>query len=185
MNFTLSCAFIAAGLTVGLGHHNAVLPQREEILAIKVRPEKHLFTCPLSTDTVFTHQWQALATATYISNMMLIKLSIGVFLLRLATQRRYRWTIWGSMGIIASMSTALFLWDIFQCNPVAAQWDYTIPNYTCASASQVVTVAYILSVLNILSDWLYALLPIPMLWKARMTPQAKITVSVVLGLGIL
>lgn len=117
--------------------------------------------------------------------MMFIKLSIGVFLLRLATQRRYRWTIWGSMGIIASMSSALFLWDVFQCKPVAAQWDYTIPNYTCASTAQVVDVAYALSVLSILSDWLYALLPIPMLWKATMTPQAKITVSVVLGLGIL
>ncbi|KAJ4388578.1 hypothetical protein N0V93_006036 [Gnomoniopsis smithogilvyi] len=162
-NFTLSCAFIALGLTVGLGHHNAVLPQKDEILAIK---------------------WQALATATYISNMMFIKLSIGVFLLRLATQRRYRYTIWGSMGVIASMSTALFLWDIFQCNPVAAQWDYTIPGYQCASTSQVVNVAYSLSVLSILSDWLYALLPIPMLWKATMTPQAKITVSVVLSLGI-
>lgn len=36
LNFTLSSAFIAAGLAVGLGHHNAVLPQVEEILAIKV-----------------------------------------------------------------------------------------------------------------------------------------------------
>ncbi|KAJ4416172.1 hypothetical protein N0V82_006932 [Gnomoniopsis sp. IMI 355080] len=160
-NFTVSCAFIAAGLTVGLGHHNAVLPTWEEILALK-----------------------ALATATYISNMMFIKLSIGVFLLRLAVQRRYRWTIWGSMGIIASMSSALFLWDIFQCNPVAAQWDYTIPNHTCASTTQVVNVAYALSVLSILSDWLFALLPIPMLWKATMTKHAKITVSIVLSLGI-
>lgn len=89
------------------------------------------------------------------------------------------------MGIIASMSSALFLWDVFQCKPVAAQWDYTIPSYTCASTTQVVDVAYVLSALSIVSDWLYALLPIPMLWKAKMTPQAKATVSIVLGLGIL
>lgn len=117
--------------------------------------------------------------------MMFIKLSIGVFLLRFATQKRYKWIIWVSMGIVASMSTALFLWDIFQCKPVAAQWDYTLPNYTCVTPSQVVQVAYVLSVLNIVSDWLYALLPIPMLWKVKMTPQAKATVFVILGLGIL
>ncbi|CAN8095686.1 unnamed protein product [Discula destructiva] len=162
-NFTLSCAFIAVGLTRGLGRHNTTLPQWEEILAIK---------------------WQAIATATYITNMMFIKLSIGVFLLRLATQRRYRWIIWTSMGIVAAMSTALFLWDMFQCKPVAAQWDYTIPGYTCVSPGQVVQAAYALSVLSILSDWLYALLPIAMLWNAKMTPQAKATVSVVLSLGI-
>lgn len=117
--------------------------------------------------------------------MMFIKLSIGVFLLRLASQRRYKWIIWISMGIVATMSSALFLWDIFQCKPVAAQWDYTIPGYTCVSPEQVVQAAYALSALSILSDWLYALLPIPMLWTAKMTPQAKATVSVVLGLGIL
>lgn len=116
---------------------------------------------------------------------MFIKLSIGVFLLRLASQRRYKWIIWVSMGIVAAMSSALFLWDMFQCNPVAAQWDYTIPNHMCVAPEQVIQAAYALSVLSILSDWLYALLPIPMLWKAQMTPQAKATVSVVLGLGVL
>lgn len=117
--------------------------------------------------------------------MMLIKLSIGVFLLRLATQRRYKWIIWISMGVVFIWSTALFFWDIFQCHPVASQWDYTIPGYMCVSAQQVVNAAYALSVLNIITDWLYALLPIPMIWKAKMTVQAKATVAVVLGLGIL
>lgn len=117
--------------------------------------------------------------------MMFIKLSIGVFLLRLSSQRRYTWIIWISMGIVAAMSIALFLWDMFQCDPVAAQWDTSLPGFTCVSAEQVIQAAYALSVLSIVSDWLYALLPIPMLWKAKMTPQAKATVSVVLGLGIL
>lgn len=117
--------------------------------------------------------------------MAFIKLSLGVFLLRLATQKRYKWILWASMGVVGLMSTALFFWDVFQCQPVVAQWDYTIPGYRCVSAQEVVTAAYALSVLNIVTDWLYALLPIPMIWKAKMTTQAKITVGVVLGLGIL
>lgn len=133
-------------------------------------------------------KYQALATATYVLNMWLIKLSIAIFLLRIALQKRYRWTIYVSMIIITIWSLALFFWDVFQCTPVTAQWDYTIlqrdSNAECASADSVVMAAYALSVMNILSDWLYALLPIPMIWNVKMTLEAKLTVSLVLGLGI-
>ncbi|KAF3770744.1 hypothetical protein M406DRAFT_239910, partial [Cryphonectria parasitica EP155] len=164
-NFTVSCGFILAGVTItkALGRHNSTLPQWKQIAGAKT---------------------QAVATATYITNMMFIKLSIGFFLLRLATQRRFKWIIWVSMAIVLLWSTALFFWDVFQCQPVAAQWDTTIPNYTCVSATQVVNAAYALSVLNIVTDWLYALLPIPMIWKAKMTVQTKITVALILGLGV-
>ncbi|KAI1101962.1 hypothetical protein F4804DRAFT_314549 [Jackrogersella minutella] len=120
--------------------------------------------------------------------MWLIKLSIGIFLLRLATQKRYRYTLYASIVIITIWSIVLFFWNIFQCNPVPAQWDYTIlandPTSHCVSADEIVNAAYALSVMTILSDWMYALLPIPMLWKVKMTLQAKLTVVFVLGLGV-
>lgn len=116
---------------------------------------------------------------------MFIKLSIGIFLLRLAVQKRYQVIIYASMAVVFVWSTALFFWDVFQCHPVAAQWDFTIPAYTCVSAQQVVDAAYALSVLNIITDWLYALLPVPMIWKVKMTSQAKATVVAILGMGIL
>ncbi|KAI0377982.1 hypothetical protein F5Y04DRAFT_263226 [Hypomontagnella monticulosa] len=167
LNFTVSCAFILLGVQDGLGRHNRSLDQFHEIEALK---------------------YQALATATYVLNMWLIKLSIGIFLLRLASQKRYKYTLYASIVIVGIWSIVLFFWNIFQCNPVAAQWDYTIlqndPNARCVSADEIVNAAYALSVMNILSDWLYALLPIPMLWKVKMTAQAKLTVVVVLGLGV-
>ncbi|KAJ0116147.1 hypothetical protein J7T55_005093 [Diaporthe amygdali] len=161
--FTVSCTFILLGVDIGLGRHNRSLPQGQEIEALK---------------------WQALATATYVLNMMFIKLSIGFFLLRLAMQKRYLYTIYGTMFVVLIWSLALFLWDIFQCSPVPAQWDYTIPNLKCVSAQEVVNAAYSLSVMTILTDWLFALLPIPMIWHVKMSAQAKATVVVVLGLGI-
>ena len=166
INFSISCAFILRGCYYGLGRHNMSLPQEREIKALK---------------------YQALATATYVANMWLIKMSIAIFLLRIAIQRRYQYTIYVSMGIITVWSLALFFWDVFQCNPVQAQWDYRMlkdPVAHCASAESVIMAAYALSVMNIISDWLYALLPIPMIWHVKMTIEAKITVSLVLGLGI-
>ncbi|KAL1858252.1 hypothetical protein Daus18300_009998 [Diaporthe australafricana] len=161
--FTISCTFILLGVNTGLGRRNKSLPQNQEIDALK---------------------WQALATATYVLNMMFIKLSIGFFLLRLAVQKRYLYTIYGTMFVVLIWSLALWFWDIFQCSPVQAQWDYTIPNLKCVSAQEVVNAAYALSVMTIVTDWLFALLPIPMIWHVKMTSQAKATVVVVLGLGI-
>ncbi|KAI1503581.1 hypothetical protein F5X99DRAFT_98625 [Biscogniauxia marginata] len=167
INFTVSCAFILRGVTYGVGRHNKSLSQDDEIEAL---------------------MYQALATATYILNMLLIKLSIGIFLLRLAMERRYKYTIYISLGIITIWSLVLFFWNLFQCNPFAAQWDYTIlqkdPSAHCVSAEEIVNAAYALSVMTVLSDWLYALLPIPMIWNVKMTVQAKATVIAVLGLGI-
>lgn len=132
--------------------------------------------------------YQALATATYIANMMFIKLSIGVFLLRLATQKRYKYMIHVSLFIVAVFSVVLFFWNLFQCYPLQAQWDYRIlandKDAHCVSPVAVVDAAYALSAFTVVSDWFYALIPIPMVWKVKMTKQAKATVMVVLGLGV-
>ncbi|KAF7547315.1 hypothetical protein G7Z17_g7819 [Cylindrodendrum hubeiense] len=162
--FTVSCVFILIGVHDGLGRHNeAIEDDHDEVNAL---------------------MWQALATATYVLDMMFIKLSIGVFLLRLSVQKVYTWILWVSLAIITVWSCVIFFWDIFQCSPVAKQWDFRITTGQCVSADQVVAAAYSISVMTILSDWLYALLPVPMLWTVKMTKQAKATVIVILGLGV-
>ncbi|OHW98098.1 integral membrane family protein [Colletotrichum incanum] len=136
-------------------------------------------------------QYQALATATYVLDMLFIKLSIGFFLLRLSNSKFYNWIIYVSLAIVTVWSVVIFFWNVFQCSPVEAQWDYAILNSKCVSPDAVVAAAYSISVMTILSDWLYtvltdfeALLPIPMIWSVKMTKQAKATVIVILGLGI-
>lgn len=167
INYTISCAFILIGVQYGLGRHNKSLDQEHEIGALK---------------------YQALATITYIADMMFIKFSIGFFLLRLAVQRRYTYTIYGSIFVVGCWSLVLFFWNLFQCHPVAAQWDYTIlqkdTTAFCVDSSAVVNAAYSLSALTVLSDWFYALIPIPMIWSVKMSIQAKATVVIVLGLGV-
>jgi hypothetical protein len=102
--------------------------------------------------------WQALATMTYVLDMMLIKLSIAIFLLRLSVQNVYKYILWGSIFVVTIWSLVTFFWNLFQCKPVEAQWDFTILNSgkgTCVSTEEVVSAAYAISVMTILSDWLY------------------------------
>lgn len=87
--------------------------------------------------------------------MLFIKLSIGFFLLRLSNSKLYNWIIYVSLAIITVWSVVIFFWNVFQCSPVEAQWDYAIPNSKCVSPDAVVAAAYSISVMTILSDWLY------------------------------
>ncbi|RCI08637.1 hypothetical protein L249_4876 [Ophiocordyceps polyrhachis-furcata BCC 54312] len=164
VTFTLTCCFVLAGVGRGLGKHNAALSIPDLVAAL---------------------MWQSIATSIYILNMMFVKLSIGIFLLRLTNVWAiYKWILWISLTIVTLWSIGLFIWDIFQCTPVQKQWDFRIERGQCASPKGIVDSVIALTVLTVSSDWLYALLPIPMVWNVKMTLQAKATVIVILGLGI-
>ncbi|KAG5979958.1 hypothetical protein E4U55_004539 [Claviceps digitariae] len=162
--FTITCVIQFEAVSSGVGRHNAAITNEDQrIEAI---------------------MWQALGVANYVLNMMFVKLSIGLFLLRIATQKSYIWAIRIVLVIITLWSIGLFIWDIFQCSPIQKQWDYRITTGTCAGADEVLVAAYALSVMTVLTDWFFALIPIPMLWGVKMSTQAKATVIVILSLGI-
>ncbi|KAG5997598.1 hypothetical protein E4U43_002605 [Claviceps pusilla] len=162
--FTVTCFIQFEGVKSGVGRHNAAITNED--------------------DRVAAIMWQALGVANYILNMMFVKLSIGVFLLRLAAKKLYIWIIRIALVTITIWSLGLFIWDIFQCTPIQKQWDYRITTGTCASVDEILTVAYALSVMTVLTDWFFALIPIFMLWGVKMTTQAKVTVFMILSLGI-
>lgn len=87
--------------------------------------------------------------------MMFIKMSIGIFLLRMSARKVYNWIICISLVIIGIWSLVIFFYDIFQCNPVQKQWDFRIQGGKCASPDSIIAAAYAISVMTIASDWLY------------------------------
>ncbi|KAG5975402.1 hypothetical protein E4U58_000982 [Claviceps cyperi] len=162
--FTVACSFQFEGVQSGVGRHNASFTNEDDLVAAIM--------------------WQALGVAIYILNMMFIKLSIGFFLLRIATQKSYIWAIRIVLVIITLWSIGLFIWNLLQCTPIEKQWDFRITDGHCAGASEVLTAAYALSAMTIATDWFFALIPIPMLWGVKMSMQAKTTVILILSLGI-
>lgn len=130
-------------------------------------------------------EFQSLATVTYLANMALIKVSVAVFLLRIAVKKVFVYILQISMVVVVIWTIVIFFVDIFQCRPVSAQWDFTIKNAKCITGDQFVGAAISVSIMCIVTDWLYALIPIPMIWNVQMTKQAKVTVGFILSLGIL
>lgn len=91
--------------------------------------------------------------------MMLIKLSIGIFLLRISVKPIYVWILRISIVVVAVWSTVLFFWNLFQCSPIEKQWDYRIGWGKCVHPDEIVNAAYAISALSIVSDFLYVSRP--------------------------
>ncbi|RYN50891.1 hypothetical protein AA0118_g6774 [Alternaria tenuissima] len=117
-----------------------------------------------------------------------IKLSIGFFLLRLADRTKWRPFLIGMLVFIGVFTIGSTFAIIFQCIPVQAGWDYTLrpPTGTakCYDANIFKNVGVFNSSINIATDLLFALIPIPMVWRLQVTIQTRIGLAVILSLGL-
>lgn len=134
-----------------------------------------------------------------------VKISIAFFLLRLSTRTPYSRFLYGVIVFIVMLTLACAGTLIFQCLPVEATWDarlrpppfgtgdakcYSMTIFRnlglmnscecfCASALPVLT----LVAFNIITDVLFATLPIPLIWKLQLNTRTKVSLIAVLSLG--
>ncbi|OAL54457.1 hypothetical protein IQ07DRAFT_558600 [Pyrenochaeta sp. DS3sAY3a] len=123
-----------------------------------------------------------------ISAYSFIKLSIGFFLLRLADRTKWRPFLIGMLVFIGMFTIGSTFAIIFQCVPVEAGWNFLLrpPTGTakCYDADIFKNVGVFNSSVNIATDLLFALIPIPMIWKLQTNMQTKIGLAIILSLGL-
>ncbi|RAR09666.1 phosphatidylserine decarboxylase [Stemphylium lycopersici] len=123
-----------------------------------------------------------------ISAYSFIKLSIGFFLLRLADRTRWRPFLIGMLVFLALFTIGSTFAIIFQCIPVQAGWDYNlrppVGDAKCYDATIFKNVGVFNSSINIATDLIFALTPIPMVWKLQVTIQTRVGLAVILSLGL-
>lgn len=120
----------------------------------------------------------------YIADSGFIKISVGLLLLRITASRIHRYTLYASIIILAVWTTATFLVVAFQCRPLKLAWNFVPGTGTCMKPIDITRLGYAFSALDIGSDWLYAVMPILMLWNVQMSWKLKFSVCVVLSLGV-
>lgn len=118
-----------------------------------------------------------------------IKISIALFLLRLADHRRkWRWVLYGIIVVLVLFTIGSVLSLILQCRPIAAAWDFSLRppagNAVCYDQDIYRNTGVFNSVFNLVSDLILALLPIPMVWKLQTNIRTRISLCIVLGLGL-
>ncbi|KAI5200443.1 hypothetical protein AUEXF2481DRAFT_43929 [Aureobasidium subglaciale EXF-2481] len=120
-----------------------------------------------------------LATAT-------LKISIGLFLLRIAVVKTHIWIIRWIMIFNVVFAVPYCLLVTFQCRPISFWWDLHPEHHgKCLSPKVIVINTYIISVLNSVADWTFGILPFFIVRKLQMKRQTKVLVASILGFAAL
>ncbi|PVH84107.1 hypothetical protein DL98DRAFT_93187 [Cadophora sp. DSE1049] len=121
----------------------------------------------------------------YIITSLFMRLSIGIFILRIMTQKAYIWTIRITLFIITLATVMNFFYTIFQCAPVKYFWlQFSGLKGKCLPAPQVQALSIAFSAVSAAADIVFGVLPICVLWNLQMNRKAKIIVGALLCVGI-
>lgn len=118
----------------------------------------------------------------YAISAPLVKASIGVAVMRLTQERRYRYLLWAVMLIPAATTFAGTIMLVSLCHPVAAQWNPALG--TCGSRDIISIVSYSFTVVAIITDLCCAIIPYFIIRNLQMPRRSKISLVMILGLGV-
>ncbi|KAM0276287.1 hypothetical protein ACHAQH_006917 [Verticillium albo-atrum] len=122
----------------------------------------------------------------YAPITLTIRASVCVLLLRLATSKVHRWIIWVNFAVISLISAAFFFILVFQCSPPSHFWTQVYgTDGHCYNKLIVTYSTTVHSCISCLSDWCLGLLPIALLWNVKINGRTKVTIAVLLSLGMI
>ncbi|PYH87383.1 hypothetical protein BO71DRAFT_367420 [Aspergillus ellipticus CBS 707.79] len=121
--------------------------------------------------------------AIYMWAIGLVKISIGLFLLRFAPRKGYKIFIWVVIVLMLLYTTICFFTLIFQCEDMRSIWDMSVKS-KCFKPIQLLTLSYTNTALNILTDLIFAILPAFMLRHLQVNRRNKASLVCILGLGV-
>ncbi|PYI01345.1 hypothetical protein BO78DRAFT_411549 [Aspergillus sclerotiicarbonarius CBS 121057] len=120
----------------------------------------------------------------YTLSMGLVKMSLLWFYLRLDPRKHMRWAVFFVMFFNIGLSLSSFIGALASCSPPSLFW--TDPTSSgCMPMAQAQRFYEVNGVLNIVTDILTYLLPVPMLVGLQLTWRKKGAIMGIFGLGIL
>ncbi|KIV95708.1 hypothetical protein PV10_03330 [Exophiala mesophila] len=126
-------------------------------------------------------KWVWIGEMSYLITIIPVKVSIAAGLLRIAIQRRHRYSLYFIAILSTCASLATIILRLVWCKPVEATWGS--PG-SCGSISTRIDTGYFMSAVIIFTDWSCAILPVVMLWGLQMKLKVKISVIILLSLGV-
>ncbi|OIW26664.1 hypothetical protein CONLIGDRAFT_683625 [Coniochaeta ligniaria NRRL 30616] len=108
------------------------------------------------------------------------KLSIVASYLRIFPYRGLRILMYATAAVTIALFVASIFTTIFQCMPIAAAWDFTITNAKCY---KLVDYLYSSTAVNIVTDLILCIAPLPCLWNLQLPRRQKVTISALFFVG--
>ncbi|KAL4916544.1 hypothetical protein BDW62DRAFT_218643 [Aspergillus aurantiobrunneus] len=162
LNFGLSIT-IMIGSNYGIGKHLVAIPQSDMMPMLKCIFVTRLF---------------------YTLSMGFIKMSLLWFYLRLDPRKYMRWAVFFVMFINVGLSLASFIGALAGCSPPSLFWHNPMAD-GCMPMVPQQRFYEVNGILNIVTDILTYLLPVPMLYGLQLSWRKKSAILGIFGLGIL
>ncbi|KAF7672479.1 hypothetical protein GT037_009510 [Alternaria burnsii] len=124
----------------------------------------------------------SVASIIYCPFLASAKLSLLFFYLRLSHIQWFRLCVYASMFLVVGYNIALVFPLIFACTPFRRNWDVTITEGSCIDRTPLYMAT---AVLNMATDILLLVLPIPMVVKLQMPGVQKAGLICIFGVGSL
>lgn len=109
----------------------------------------------------------------------MLKLSVGLFYLRLSVERWHKAVVWFLMSISTSFSIGLFFFEIFQCGYFKNMLDFVLKKATeeCVSGYIIESMTYTHAAITTFTDWVFVILPFFILKNSKMQTKEKVVVG--------
>jgi hypothetical protein len=114
----------------------------------------------------------------------LVKVSIGLNLLRLSTSKWYKWSLRATIAFVIAYTFMACMTMFLHCDTVAGNWDYSQAT-GCYSIDLFVKFGTINTAFNIFTDVLFAVFPVPIIWTLQMKRKLRIYLVGIMSLGYL
>jgi hypothetical protein len=128
-------------------------------------------------------QYVQLSEVFYILTTTMLKISLGLFFLRVLTKKWQTLLFHVLLGVSAVYGLFYVLTAIFACgNPVKIA-DTLLGSKSCLPSAFILSTGYLYGIVNVIADWTFVLVPISVLLDSDLDRRSKISVSIVMGLG--
>lgn len=162
--FSGLCALGFVSATLGLGKHEDSLP---------------------ASNVAKVYELWFFSELVYVISTVTVKISIAIMLLRLSSTKRVAWyIITGTATLYTLVGVAGICIIIFQCIPVQKYWDKS-ESGTCISRTVFAGLFYGYAGLSTATDLIFAVVPIWLVSDLQLDKSTKLSVSFVLGLGLI
>ncbi|POS80965.1 hypothetical protein DHEL01_v200638 [Diaporthe helianthi] len=133
------------------------------------------------SDWLFVIAWWSIATEVcYYLSMGFLKSSILRLYGSIFISRRFHACLWAVGAFVAGWTISAAGVSIGQCTPIAYGWDQTIPGGSCVKYGLLVLVA---GVLNVVTDLIILVLPIPSVLRLQISKQKKYLIIFTFAMG--
>ncbi|KAF2624852.1 hypothetical protein BU25DRAFT_127537 [Macroventuria anomochaeta] len=119
----------------------------------------------------------------YILTTTLLKISLGLFFLRVLT-KRWQTIIFHSILVVSATYGVFYVFTtVFVCGDPTRLADSLLGSKKCLPAGFILATGYLYGIINVIADWTFVLIPIAILVDSDIDRRSKISVSIVMGLG--